>query len=42
MALIMEVAARNHLLKTVGHFSARRFEERLMKRMTRQHEKEDA
>jgi HPr kinase/phosphorylase len=34
MALIMEVAARNHLLKTTGHFSARRFEQRLMQRMT--------
>jgi len=40
MALIMEVAARNHLLKTAGHFSARRFEERLMKRITRQQEQE--
>jgi len=38
MALIMEVAARNHLLKSVGHFSARRFEERLMKRISSQDE----
>ncbi|NOY54046.1 MAG: HPr(Ser) kinase/phosphatase [Deltaproteobacteria bacterium] len=42
MALIIEVAARNHLLKSAGHFSARRFEERLMKRISRQHEETDA
>ncbi len=35
MALIIEVAARNHLLKATGHFSARRFEKKLMEQISR-------
>jgi len=34
MAVIVEVAARNHLLKIMGYDSAKRFSERLMKSMT--------
>ncbi len=35
MALIIEVAARNYLLKATGHSSARRFEKKLIKQIDR-------
>lgn len=42
MALILEVAARNHLLKTTGLFSARRMEKKLSRKIQGQYEETDA
>lgn len=41
MGLIMEVAARNHLLKTTGLFSAQRFEKSLNHKIQKKHEEKD-
>lgn len=41
MALIMEVAARNYLLKSSGHFSARLFDNKLKKKIQSHYEETD-
>jgi HPr kinase/phosphorylase len=41
MGLIIEVAARNHLLKTTGFFSARRFDKKLNQKIRERHENTD-
>ncbi len=41
MALIMEVAARNYLLKSSGHFSARLFDKKLKEKIQNHYEETD-
>jgi HPr kinase/phosphorylase len=39
LSSIIAVAARNHLLKTIGYHSAREFEKRLVAKMSRRRRK---